>query len=52
LKITKEGNVICTSGYEHLSFWYSYESNFKEFKNGIKNLYLNGINFVDHDNKF
>ena len=48
-KITIENKILCTSGYQHLSFWYIYENSVKEFKTGIKNLNLNNCNFVDHD---
>ena len=48
-KITIENKILCTSGYQHLSFWYIYENSVKEFKTGIKNLNVNNCNFVDHD---
>ena len=48
-KITIENKIICTSGENHLSFWYIYENSVKEFKGGIKNLDLNICNFVDHE---
>ena len=48
-KITIENKILCTSGNQHLSFWYIYENSVKEFKTGIKNLNLNNCNFVDHD---
>ena len=47
-KITIENKLICTSGQNHLSFWYIYENSVKEFKTPIKNLDLNK-NFVDHE---
>ena len=48
-KITIENKILCTSGNQHLSFWYIYENSVKEFKTGIKNLNINNCNFVDHD---
>ena len=47
-KITIEIKLICTSGENHLSFWYIYENSVKEFKTQIKGLDLNK-NFVDHE---
>jgi WD40 repeat protein len=48
-KITMENKILCTSGSEHLSFWYIYENSVKEFKNGVKNLNVINNNFLDHD---
>ena len=48
-KITIENKILCTSGNQHLSFWYIYENSVKEFKTSIKNLNVNNCNFVDHD---
>ena len=48
-KITIDNKILCTSGNQHLSFWYIYENSVKEFKTGIKNLNLNNCNFVDHE---
>ena len=48
-KITIDNKILCTSGNQHLSFWYIYENSVKEFKTGIKNLNVNNCNFVDHE---
>ena len=48
-KITIDNKILCTSGNQHLSFWYIYENSVKEFKTGIKNLNINNYNFVDHE---
>ena len=48
-KITIENKLLCTSGENHLSFWYIYENSVKEFKNPIRNLNLSLCNFVGHE---
>lgn len=48
-KITIDNKILCTSGNQHLSFWYIYENSVKEFKTTIKNLNINNCNFVDHE---
>ena len=48
-KITIDNKILCTSGNQHLSFWYIYENSVKEFKTSIKNLNVNNCNFVDHE---
>ena len=48
-KITIYGKIICTSGDNHLAFWYLQENNVKEFKGEVKNLNLSVCNFVDHE---
>ena len=48
-KITIDNKILCTSGNQHLSFWYIYENSVKEFKTSIKNLNINNCNFVDHE---
>ena len=48
-KISIFGKIICTSGNQHLSFWYLQENTVKEFKGEIKNLNISSFNFVDHE---
>jgi WD40 repeat protein len=48
-KITMENKILCTSGNQHLAFWYIYENSVKEFKGGVKNLNTMNNNFLDHD---
>ena len=48
-KITIYGKLLCTSGDQHLAFWYLHENSVKEFKGEIKNLNLSICNFVDHE---
>ena len=48
-KISIFGKIICTSGNQHLSFWYLHENSVKEFKGEIKNLNISSCNFVDHE---
>ena len=48
-KITIYGKLICTSGEQHLGFWYLHEDNVKEFKDEVKNLNISVCNFVDHE---
>ena len=48
-KISIFGKIICTSGEQHLSFWYLHENSVKEFKGDIKNLNIPSCNFVDHE---
>jgi len=48
-KITIYGKLLCTSGDQHLAFWYLHENSVKEFKGEVKNLNLSVCNFVDHE---
>ena len=48
-KISIFGKIICTSGDQHLTFWYLHDNSVKEFKGEIKNLNLSICNFVDHE---
>ena len=48
-KITIFGKLLCTSGDQHLAFWYLHENSVKEFKGEVKNLNLSVCNFVDHE---
>ena len=48
-KITIYGKLLCTSGDQHLAFWYLHENSVKEFKGEIKNLNVSICNFVDHE---
>ena len=48
-KISIFGKIICTSGNQHLSFWYLHENSIKEFKGEVKNLDISSCNFVDHE---
>ena len=48
-KITIENKIICTSGENHLAFWYFLDNSVKEFKSSVKNLNISITNFVDHE---
>jgi hypothetical protein len=43
-----EHKLLCTTGNNHIAFWYIYENSVKEFKSGVKNLLTTGNNFIDH----